>query len=232
MSTEVHTWGRGAIGILGHGDEEDCLRPRPVKALAGVAIHSVSCGAYQTAAVTEAGALFTWGWRLDQTKDGMVVEGYATLPDQVHALDDQQVRKVACGHYCTAAVTSNGSLYTWGKGEHGQLGHGHYANVVEPERVSNGALSSGAFVWDARFGKHFLLVLTADGDLCGCGVTDGGVIGGKRRMGPPVDPSLRTIGAPQVRRKTLKRVDDAESHTCTFGFGCRSLLATVPTVCC
>ena len=64
---EVHTWGRGALGLLGHGDEEDALHPRPVRGpLSGVAIRSVACGVYQTAAVTEKGELWCWGWRLEK----------------------------------------------------------------------------------------------------------------------------------------------------------------------
>lgn len=175
---EVHTWGRGALGLLGHGDEEDSYQPRPVRALAGISIRQVACGAYQTAAVAESGALYCWGWRLEKVRGGGVIEGYSTLPDQVHALDGVQVRSVACGHYCTAACTTDGSLYTWGKGERGQLGHGHPADVVEPQRVGGGALASNPFVWDAQFGKHFLLVLVASGDLCSCGAADGGVLGG------------------------------------------------------
>ena len=162
---EVHTWGRGALGLLGHGDEEDSYQPRPVRALAGISIRQVACGAYQTAAVAESGELYCWGWRLEKVRGGGVIEGYSTLPDQVHALDGVQVRSVACGHYCTAACTTDGSLYTWGKGERGQLGHGHPADVVEPQRVGGGALASNPFVWDAQFGKHFLLVLVASGDL-------------------------------------------------------------------
>ena len=89
---QVHTWGRGALGLLGHGDEEDCYVPRPVKALAGIAIRQVACGAYHTVAVAESYRLFSWGWRLEQARGGAIVESYSTLPEQVHALDGLEVR--------------------------------------------------------------------------------------------------------------------------------------------
>ena len=63
---EVHTWGRGMLGLLGHGDEEDCMQPRPVRVLGGIGIRAVACGAYHTAAVSERGELFCWGWRLER----------------------------------------------------------------------------------------------------------------------------------------------------------------------
>lgn len=175
-STEVHTWGRGALGLLGHGDEEDTLVPRPVGTLAGMSVRAVACGVYQTAALTERGELFSWGWRLERSASGEVVEGYSTLPDKAHALAGLEVRHVACGHYCTAATTTDGALFTWGKGDRGQLGQGHTRDVVEPERVRGGALS-GTFVWDARFGHHFMLALTAAGEICSCGAADFGVLG-------------------------------------------------------
>lgn len=181
--SEVHTWGRGALGLLGHGDEEDCLQPRPVRALAGIGVRTVACGLYQTAAITEHGELWCWGWKLERV-DGpagpgsAITEGYSTRPERVYGeLSTAEVRQVSCGHYCTAAATSDGRLYTWGKGERGQLGHGHARDTVDPTRVAS---LDGHFVWDARYGKNWLLVLTARGELCTCGAADGGVLGRPR----------------------------------------------------
>jgi alpha-tubulin suppressor-like RCC1 family protein len=173
IASAVHTWGRGTLGLLGHGDEEDVLRPRPVHALSGIHVRAVSCGTYQTAAVTERGELFVWGWLMVEGETGWQ-EGYTTLPERVAALKEHHVRSVSCGEYATAAVTKDGSLFTWGKGTSGQLGHGHARDVTQPLRV--GALGR-TFVWDARFGKHFLLVLSSDGDVYSCGSAERGVLG-------------------------------------------------------
>lgn len=202
-SSAVYTWGRGALGLLGHGDEEDALVPRPVSALSGLVVRSVACGAYQTAAVTERGELFCWGWRLSRAGPGAIVEDYTTLPDKVHALAGLQVRHVSCGHYCSAATTTDGALYTWGKGDRGQLAHGDTRDVVDPERVRGGAVA-GTFVWEASYGRHFLLALTAGGEVSSCGACAGGVLGrapGRRlpfESGadhPAFDPTLRLISA-------------------------------------
>ena len=66
----VLTWGRGTLGVLGHGDEEDRLEPQAVELLTGVDVRSVACGAYQTAAVTRAGELFCWGWQFEDGPSG------------------------------------------------------------------------------------------------------------------------------------------------------------------
>ena len=70
--------------------------------LSGIAVRSVSCGAYHTAAVGEQGDLFCWGWQLEgsPTAGGSLagaplVEGYATLPQRVDALVHARVRALA-----------------------------------------------------------------------------------------------------------------------------------------
>ena len=176
----------------------DALHPRPVRALSGVAIRSVSCGAYQTAAVSERGELWCWGWRLEEAASGNTVEGYSTLPERVYALDGLEVRRATCGYYSTLAVTADGALYTWGKGERGQLGHGHTRDVVAPQRVLGGGVGEHSFVWDARFGKHWLLILTSAGELHSCGAGDCGVLGrgDGLRLPPAAASALGGSGMP------------------------------------
>jgi len=57
------TWGQGDIGRLGHNDERNRLEPERVGAgrFGGGKIVTADCGAGHTAAVTEEGALYTWG---------------------------------------------------------------------------------------------------------------------------------------------------------------------------
>ena len=42
---------------------------------------------------------------------------------------------MSCGPYHTAAVTSDGFLYTWGNGLFGKLGHGNHASFYSPRKV-------------------------------------------------------------------------------------------------
>ena len=189
---QLLTWGRGTLGVLGHGDEEDQTTPIGVAAFRGLALRAVSCGPYQTGAITQDGALYCWGWRLeadpnhgewrleaDPSHGAGAVEGYVALPQRVGGLSHARVRAVCCGSYCCAAVANDGALYTWGKGTCGQLGHGRARDVVHPSRVE--ALA-GTFVWDARFGRHFLLVLTAQGDVHSCGSNASNVLGHADRV--------------------------------------------------
>jgi alpha-tubulin suppressor-like RCC1 family protein len=56
-----YSWGRGVYGRLGHGDEEDCILPKQVEALAGKRVSAVAAGGHHSAAITTEGDLFTWG---------------------------------------------------------------------------------------------------------------------------------------------------------------------------
>ena len=59
---EVFTWGRGARGRLGHGDQVDVDRPKQVvtDSFIGKEVVYVACGSWYTAVVTSGGELHTW----------------------------------------------------------------------------------------------------------------------------------------------------------------------------
>jgi hypothetical protein len=48
-----------------------------------------------------------------------------------------QVVGVACGHYHSAAITRDGSVLVWGKGNCGQLGLGDYSSSYVPRYLSS-----------------------------------------------------------------------------------------------
>lgn len=43
---------------------------------------------------------------------------------------------VAASDGCSAAISSEGRLYTWGSGLAGQLGHGHVFSITEPKPIN------------------------------------------------------------------------------------------------
>jgi hypothetical protein len=52
-------------------------------------------------------------------------------------LEGKFVVQVACGWLCSMALTSDGRLYTWGKGESGCLGHGSELSSAVPSVVES-----------------------------------------------------------------------------------------------
>lgn len=79
--------------------------------------------------------MFSWG----EGADGNLGHGSTQSlekPRMIEALKSKKIRDIACGSSHSAAITSNGELYTWGLGEYGRLGHGDFVTQLKPKLVS------------------------------------------------------------------------------------------------
>jgi alpha-tubulin suppressor-like RCC1 family protein len=105
-SGKLFTWGYGSNGRLGHGDEADVPIPTEVGALSDEKIVHVSCGGHHTAAVTDNGLLYTFGWNhYGQLGHGSVSLNDCTpIPMIVEALKSNVVLQVSCGEQHTIAL--------------------------------------------------------------------------------------------------------------------------------
>ena len=119
----VYSVGRGMSGKQGHGGLSDERVPRLLGTLSKRRCIQVSCGRDHSSAVTDNGSLWTWGDnRFGQLGHGNMRDcGTPSRVRRLEAID--RVLQVSCGDHFTAAVLTDGSLYTWGLGWHGQLAH-------------------------------------------------------------------------------------------------------------
>lgn len=118
---------------------------------------------HHSAAVTLCGKLFTWG----HGKSGRLGHGseeVCMLPTLVEALANQKVVDVAAAETHTAAVTSEGELYTWGRDRFGQLGHGSAGSSgkLAPKRVEG---LRKATVTGVAAGSEHTAVVTRSGNV-------------------------------------------------------------------
>lgn len=111
----VFMWGRGEDGQLGLGDTSDQEVPTYVDALRGVGVRQIACGSGHTVVLTTEGEVYTWG-RGDDGRLGHGDNGWKYVPRITQSLAGHTIVQVTCGSYHTAAVSSNGDLYTWGGG--------------------------------------------------------------------------------------------------------------------
>ena len=85
---------------------------------------SVAAGAVHSLAITESGALYSWGdgdhGKLGHGDEELQDDAYLDLPKRVAAL--QGVCCVAAGACHTVAVAKNGTAHGWGVGEDETLG--------------------------------------------------------------------------------------------------------------
>lgn len=74
------------------------------------------------------------------------------------------VGSVSCGNAHTLALSSDGkTVWSFGSGDNGKLGHGDTARVYTPKVIK--ALQ-GVFIRKIAAGSQFSLALTANGQVC------------------------------------------------------------------
>jgi alpha-tubulin suppressor-like RCC1 family protein len=123
--------------------------PYRIFALASVRITSVATGAEFTVAVTEAGAVYSFGFGDGRLGHGQREEEDGVyLPKRIEALDGIYVTTVAAGRSHALALTRCGQVYSWGpvyKPDHPELGRGNgsgdgddidYDHYSKPELIT------------------------------------------------------------------------------------------------
>ena len=131
---ELFSWGLGFEGALGHGTKQNEARPKLVDALHGHKVVDVSCGREFTLALTDAGELFSWGANdYGQLGQGHTVR-YQRSPAKLASMR-KRVVAIATGEFHAAALADDGTVYTWGQGKEGQLGHNGRDSVSLPRLV-------------------------------------------------------------------------------------------------
>ncbi|XP_072951240.1 ultraviolet-B receptor UVR8 [Typha angustifolia] len=117
----VLTWGRGMRGQLGHGELENCVRPKPVKFFESFTISYVSAGWNHSGFVTDKGRLFMCG----DGSFGQLGNGdnqSHNFPVEVLFFTSKHVEQIACGMRHSLALVTGDVIYGFGSGRHGQIG--------------------------------------------------------------------------------------------------------------
>ena len=110
--------------------------------------------------------------------DGRVEESFALTPSLMASLGGVHVAGIACGCYCTAIWTADGKVWTWGRGESGQLGHGCVQDEPAPRHVkAMDGVSVAQVAMGGMQGGGFMLMRTNDGRVYSCGAMGKGRLG-------------------------------------------------------
>nr|XP_026484631.1 probable E3 ubiquitin-protein ligase HERC2 isoform X1 [Vanessa tameamea] len=168
----LYTWGLGEYGRLGHGDDTTQLLPKMIEALASFRVIQVACGSRdaQTLALTACGKVFSWGDG-DFGKLGRGGSDGCAVPMNIERLNTLGVVQVECGAQFSLALTRDGEVWTWGKGDYFRLGHGCDSHVRRPTIVE--ALRDRRVIHVAVGALHCLAV-TSDNQVWAWGDNDHG----------------------------------------------------------
>jgi alpha-tubulin suppressor-like RCC1 family protein len=170
------TWGFNSSGQLGTNNLTH--RSSPVQTIAvGTNWSQVSCGQNHTAAIKTDGTLWTWGLNAS----GQLGTNNTTnrsSPVQTIA-GGNNWKLVVCGNDFTAAIKTDGTLWTWGLNTSGQLGDNTVVTKSSPVQVL-GASNKWRSIGTTR---ESMLAIKTDGTLWTWGhgsygeLGDGTVIG-------------------------------------------------------
>ena len=116
------TWGNGTTGRLGNAVTTNVSTP-VTTFTGGIDWKQVSSGYQHTAAIKTDGTLWVWGSANDGKLGNGIISGSRSTPITTFA-GGTNWKQVSAGIDHTAAIKTDGTLWTWGNGNNGRLGNG------------------------------------------------------------------------------------------------------------
>ena len=173
LTPQLWTWGYNLLGQLGDNTSVD--KSSPVTTIAGgTNWKQVSAGGLHTAAIKTNGTLWTWG-RNSYGQLGNLGDTYFgdRASPVTTAGGGTNWKQVAGGYYHTAAIKTDGTLWTWGRGDSGQLGDNTTVNKSSPVTTAGGGTN-----WkQVSCGVEHTAAIKTDGTLWTCGYNSRGGLG-------------------------------------------------------
>jgi len=156
----------------------------PTKLPAAQKIVQVACGEYHSLALTDSGIVLSWGDVAGgcalgvgdlKVKSGSISPQVVTFPSSETSARPL-IAQIASGSQHSLAVSLGGSLYTWGDGRDGVLGHGDRSNESSPKQVK-AFRESGISVAHIACGARHSAVVSRTGEAYTFGMGVSGALG-------------------------------------------------------
>jgi alpha-tubulin suppressor-like RCC1 family protein len=222
------TWGFGTYGRLGNAQTTN--RSTPVTTFAGgtnwkqvSAGPPPSIGGDFIAAIKTDGTLWTWGSGSGGKLGNAVTTGNISTPVTTFA-GGNNWKQVSSGGNHTAAIKTDGTLWTWGVGSFGRLGNAVTTNVSTPVTTFAGGTN-----WkQVSCGSQHMSAIKTDGTLWSWGNSANGRLGNAVTTGSISTPVTTFAGG-----TNWKQVSSGGEYTSaiktdgtlwTWGFGANGQL--------
>jgi len=164
------TWGQNTSGQLGDNTLTNKSSPVQVVGFANT-WSSVACGDNHTAAIKKDGTLWMWG---GNANGGLGNNTTTSTSSPVQTVTGGiNWSSVACGTFFTAAIKTDGTIWTWGLNSYGRLGDNTIIHRSSPVQVIGFANT-----WSSvACGYRFTAAAKTDGTLWCWGNGTGGNLG-------------------------------------------------------
>ncbi len=131
-------------------------------------------GADYTIAIDKNGSAWEWGGNRFPSQKNLADYDVPGILKPVKKLDN--IKVVSSGWNYSVAVKKDGSLWTWGRNEFGQLGNGTTKETNKPTKIMSEVITASA-------GGRHCVALKKDGTLWGWGLSDEGQLGRENKKG-------------------------------------------------
>lgn len=164
----VYTWGDARINqrSSSRGDHKlHGLLPQPIPS--AKKFSAIFAGGYHLLMLATDGTIWAMGLN-NHDQLGTGGDEIASLPKPVKGLPSGlKIKMVAAGQHHSALLAEDGRVFTWGRGEYGQLGHGVKENSAQPTQVKffDALTKAGNPVVQIGCGGHHTLATMKNGDV-------------------------------------------------------------------
>ncbi|GAB2299956.1 hypothetical protein Dimus_034001 [Dionaea muscipula] len=169
-------WGSNEYGQLGTGDTQPRSQPIHVEGSADLTLVDIAAGGWHSTALTKEGEVYGWG-RGEHGRLGFGDDKSSKMvPQKVQLLSEEYIVQVSCGGTHSVALTRDGRIFSFGRGDHGRLGYGRKQTTGQPIEVPIDILppkgvggDGGEGQWRAKLvacgGRHTLAIVEWHSDI-------------------------------------------------------------------
>jgi alpha-tubulin suppressor-like RCC1 family protein len=203
----LFTWGAGSSGAL--GDNTSILKSTPVTTSAGGANwKQISAGNVCISAIKTDGTLWTWGGNnpTGQLGDNTIISRSTPVTTFAGGTNWKQV---SCGYFHTAAIKTDGTLWTWGSGNNGKLGTNNVIGRSTPVTTFAGGTN-----WkQVSGGRDHTAAIKTDGTLWVWGANTFGALGIGNVTTPICTPVTTFLGGSNWKQVSVGGDATTTGHT-------------------
>jgi len=193
-------WGYNNSGEI--GDETTVDKSSPVQTVCGgTDWKQVASGGNHTAAIKNNGTLWMWGYNEDGQLGDNTTDDKSSPIQTICGRTDW--KSVSCGEKFTAAIKNNGTCWTWGENNDGQLGDETTGNKSSPVQT----IAGGTDWKQISCGDNHMLAIKNNGTCWTWGSNGNGQLGDETTTNRSSPVQTVTYGT------DWKQVDGGQDHS-------------------